>query len=947
MQKSLLIFGVLVVFGFVVFVSGVHGEDTFASQPSYSSADDHFYEQLYRTEFDSIDDSIIEGPGNVYVQNGVLHIDGQADANPNGYNLMSRRIDYSTTDFLYDGFCYDVKFDFSPKDVTHSFFRVFFSFEIDLYTSTENDQIKLYVRYYYEGQYHDVYVDTLIAGNWYTFWIQAWHQANRNRYDLIIESVNKGSFQYNSIFTAHPQQVSFGDFGQLDTGGGKWDWFEFVGWSKAQYFNNFNDGSAHEFRKISYKHQRAPVSAHATVKVEDNSLFFDTYWNTNPPVLYKGYIFTEYINYNPTETWRISLDFKVSNNINQWFILTQNKQATIVVKGANLYWYDNQLHLIKNLQTDQWYFLELEKTAANKYRVLLNNDVEATGCDFEKPLAADWWDFLGIGDFGDFDWVDGIYIDNLKIIVESRSHTDTDSDGLGDDFENDGDIPKVYIWSTDFEDRTDGRVLDVEELGWDFDPLLDDPNADTIWEKGEPTYDDPFGLNPTPATGHAEGIHPASDGKVIGTDLDNVYAANTDDAIITPRISMEYVVNSARITFWHWYHTEQGEQGDGGKVMISSDGGDTWSLLGSLGDPYNTDDVDVLDDDPGFTGSSGEWKYVVFDLDSNYVGTGKVIRLKFIFASDAQSEGSGWYIDDIKIFGNLADNVGDTDGDLVEDGEEFHKYCSSPFLKDTDGDSLSDKDEVSNSELADYDYYVGHSTYNYWSDPLTKDIWIEVDEMDNVAQGRRWNNNNDNVRTTIEGWFSEHEIRVHFVYSEEIDGINGATWNQLKDIARLKSNGGEREDNHDGIYHYLIWAQTASVGSWLGISYTSHWFLVVFANHNNLNTDAKRAKTTNHEIGHNLGLWHYRPDEYEDDNNDNPPDSSMRRGTGTWTGYLGEESDWSYDFDSGNPGEQEDDRILGGWEYSHTALDTYVRGLDYSGIKKANNYFGGWSYQWG
>jgi hypothetical protein len=118
--------------------------------------------------------------------------------------------------------------------------------------------------------------------------------------------------------------------------------------------------------------------------------------------------------------------------------------------------------------------------------------------------------------------------------------------------------------------------------------------------------------------------------------------------------------------------------------------------------------------------------------------------------------------------------------------------------------------------------------------------------------------------------------------------------------------------------------------------------MAVFVNHEDLDTDAKRAKVLEHVLGMNLGLWHYN-DYYEDDDEDNPPDTALKKGIGTWRGFLGGESDWTYLWDDGiNDPEY---RFLGGWDFAHTDVETFVRGLDYSGILEDPEFeHTGWEY---
>ncbi len=87
---------------------------------------------------------------------------------------------------------------------------------------------------------------------------------------------------------------------------------------------------------------------------------------------------------------------------------------------------------------------------------------------------------------------------------------------------------------------------------------------------------------------------------------------------------------------------------DSGFVQISTDGGKTWKSLG------NADTTDALDPGadptlvgnlPGFNGEGG-WKNESFDL-SAYAG--KTVLLGFRYFSDANTNGEGWWIDNVSV----------------------------------------------------------------------------------------------------------------------------------------------------------------------------------------------------------------------------------------------------------------------------------------------------------
>ena len=116
----------------------------------------------------------------------------------------------------------------------------------------------------------------------------------------------------------------------------------------------------------------------------------------------------------------------------------------------------------------------------------------------------------------------------------------------------------------------------------------------------------------------------------------------------------------AELSFWTWYEIE--DLWDFGFVQISTDGGSTWT---SLDNSDTTSDHDpsaigtVLDNLPGFTGSSGGWVPETFDL-SAYEGESVLVR--FLYVTDWATELTGFFVDEIAIT--------DGNGTLFSDGLE-------------------------------------------------------------------------------------------------------------------------------------------------------------------------------------------------------------------------------------------------------------------------------------
>jgi hypothetical protein len=110
------------------------------------------------------------------------------------------------------------------------------------------------------------------------------------------------------------------------------------------------------------------------------------------------------------------------------------------------------------------------------------------------------------------------------------------------------------------------------------------------------------------------------------------------------------IAGGGRLSFWHWYEFESGY--DGGNLSVRPTGSGSYSLVTPDGG-YPSSDVDALGQ-PGFTGLSGGWQEVSFDLSA---WAGQMVDLRWHFASDYSIEELGWYLDDITVAGaeHLAD----------------------------------------------------------------------------------------------------------------------------------------------------------------------------------------------------------------------------------------------------------------------------------------------------
>jgi PKD domain/Immune inhibitor A-like, MAM domain len=110
------------------------------------------------------------------------------------------------------------------------------------------------------------------------------------------------------------------------------------------------------------------------------------------------------------------------------------------------------------------------------------------------------------------------------------------------------------------------------------------------------------------------------------------------------------ISGGGRLSFWHWYAFES--SWDGGNLSARPAGSGSYTLVTPDGG-YPSSDVSALGQ-PGFTGSSGSWQEVSFDLSA---WAGQTVDLRWHFASDSSIQELGWYLDDITVAG--AEHVAD------------------------------------------------------------------------------------------------------------------------------------------------------------------------------------------------------------------------------------------------------------------------------------------------
>jgi len=172
-----------------------------------------------------------------------------------------------------------------------------------------------------------------------------------------------------------------------------------------------------------------------------------------------------------------------------------------------------------------------------------------------------------------------------------------------------------------------------------------------------------------------------------GSKGDGEYDNNWDFSVYTNE-EIELGQTNPQLAVDLWYSTEF--SWDGGNVQITIDDGETWEVINPDGG-YPDDAVVGLDNEPGYTGTSGEgdetsWETATFSL-ANY--SGEDVRFKFRFGTDSSVESyEGWYIDNIEVNSGtqtiFEDDFEDGDGNWIADvvESEWNYYTNKSYSGD-------------------------------------------------------------------------------------------------------------------------------------------------------------------------------------------------------------------------------------------------------------------------
>lgn len=137
---------------------------------------------------------------------------------------------------------------------------------------------------------------------------------------------------------------------------------------------------------------------------------------------------------------------------------------------------------------------------------------------------------------------------------------------------------------------------------------------------------------------------------VWATNLTGNYANSSNYNLYSPRISFVNIVN-AEVGFWHYYDAET--TFDGGRLQFTTNNGNTWQTLGSVGDPLGANwyTHSNINGAPAFSGQSSGWVYSSYNL-AQFNNFPVPVQFRFNFFANSSNNANGWAIDDFEIFQN-------------------------------------------------------------------------------------------------------------------------------------------------------------------------------------------------------------------------------------------------------------------------------------------------------
>ncbi|MCB2200192.1 carboxypeptidase regulatory-like domain-containing protein [bacterium] len=258
--------------------------------------------------------------------------------------------------------------------------------------------------------------------------------------------------------------------------------------------------------------------------------------------------------------------------------------------------------------------------------------------------------------------------------------------------------------------------------------------GDDRWQYGEP-------MSP-PGT--------FSGANVLATNLTGNYDNNDYNVLTWDQLWA--VEGPSQLVYQHYINYEFGW--DGYRVDISTDEGETWELLVPEGG-YPDDAVNGIDNGPGFTGSSGEWQQVVFQL-GDY--SGETVRFRFLHGTDSSVNGYyGVAIDDIYLLGGAGfPDFGSISG-VIWSCEAGVVPVNGVAIRLGDSDRIRGYSSFDGSFMID-SVLVGSWDIHFWHDaywPMDYEgITVTLDENHDMGDMEMMQPDGSVNRTTLEMYVS-------------------------------------------------------------------------------------------------------------------------------------------------------------------------------------------------
>jgi hypothetical protein len=175
-------------------------------------------------------------------------------------------------------------------------------------------------------------------------------------------------------------------------------------------------------------------------------------------------------------------------------------------------------------------------------------------------------------------------------------------------------------------------------------PYFDDFEGPNYWYKPDASTNWQYG---TPA---ANIINTAYSGtKSWVTKLAGNYTDNANEHVYSPIFDFTGLSGTDTVTL-SFYHWQDMQSGDYGRVQYSTDGGTNWSNLGFFQDTYGTNWYNVTSGGLHyFSTMNTGWQYSAYKLLPGTFNIHSDVRFRFNFVSNTSGNGNGWAIDNFKL----------------------------------------------------------------------------------------------------------------------------------------------------------------------------------------------------------------------------------------------------------------------------------------------------------